>query len=120
MTGVTILRQVARTLFEGVREAYEVSRIGGELFAVLLPDTDAGLAIEMTGRLRAVLAAKVWPLRAVTASQGVATTAKGAGASVASLTDQALYDCKCNGRDRVAHCLVTSRIEPTPEAADCH
>ncbi len=106
--GDEVLRLVARTLVDGVREADEVSRIGGEEFSVLLPDTDAGFAIEMAGRLRAALAAKAWPLRAVTVSQGVATTAKGAVASAATLVDQAdraLYLCKRNGRDRVAHCL---------------
>ena len=50
-----------------------LSRIGGEEFAVLLPDSDAFVARERAEQLRAAIAGHPWPLRPITASLGIAT-----------------------------------------------
>ena len=109
--GDELLKVVARTLVENVRKGDEVARIGGEEFAVILPDTDARVALDLAERLRATLARIDWPLRPVTACLGVSTLPGTSAASAiepSTLIDQAdraLYFCKRTGRDRVGHFL---------------
>ena len=92
---------------DNVRKHDEVARIGGEEFAILLPDTDAPVAIEMAERFRSAIAGRHWPLRPVTASLGVATTVGGLDppAALVDQADRALYRSKEAGRDRVSHFL---------------
>jgi diguanylate cyclase (GGDEF)-like protein len=116
--GDEVLRIVARTLVENVRKGDEVARIGGEEFAVILPDTDARVALELAERLRSTLAGLEWPLRPVTACVGVATIADSSSASAMDPTmfiehaDRALYHCKRTGRDRAGH------FDEVPETAE--
>ncbi len=103
--GDDALRAVASTLREKVRKHDEVARIGGEEFAVLLPDTAAGVATEMAERLRAAIKAFPWSHRPVTASLGIATTTPtiATPADLVEQADRALYRSKGLGRDRVTH-----------------
>ena len=103
--GDEVLKRVASLLSENVRKHDEVARIGGEEFAVLLPDTPAPLATDMAERLRSKVAGQPWPLRRVTASLGVATTSPGNDppAALVEQADRALYRSKRTGRDRVTH-----------------
>ncbi len=103
--GDEVLKAVAASLRDGVRRSDEVARIGGEEFAILLPDTEADKARELAERLGVGLAGHPWRLRRVTASLGVASLGPGA-ASAAELVEQAdraLYVAKRGGRDRVVH-----------------
>jgi diguanylate cyclase (GGDEF)-like protein len=102
--GDDVLRAVGRVLRENTRSQDVVSRYGGEEFAVLLPSTGPADAAAMAERLRARIEGQDWPLRAVTASLGVATTTPDAtdpGALIEA-ADRALYDAKRSGRNRVA------------------
>ena len=107
-SGDEVLRLVARTLVENVRKHDEVARVGGEEFAILLPDTDIKLSIDMAERIRSTLANRPWPLRPVTASLGVGTTSEGTPTAsvLVDQADQALYRAKKNGRNQVSHFLV--------------
>lgn len=110
--GDQCLRQVSACLSDCMkRPADVVARYGGEEFVVLLPDTDAEgariVAEHFTERLRALdirhIASKYGQ---VTASVGIAT---GAGRALQTKSDHllttadnALYDAKLKGRNRVA------------------
>jgi two-component system chemotaxis response regulator CheY len=101
--GDGVLRTVGRLLRESTRGQDVVSRYGGEEFAVLLPSTGPADASAMAERLRSRIEAHEWPLRAVTASLGVATTTPDTpdpGALIEA-ADRALYEAKRSGRNRV-------------------
>ena len=105
--GDEILRVVARTLAENVRKHDEVARVGGEEFAILLPDTRVSVAVELAERLRSTLSGRSWPLRRVTASLGIATSSAETPTpeDLVEQADRALYRAKRSGRDRAAHHL---------------
>ena len=109
--GDRCLREVAQVLATGVARAGDlVARFGGEEFVVLLPQTSpegaAHLAEELRQRVEALaLANPGSPFRVVTASFGVATAVPRDGGTPAELlaaADEALYDAKSAGRNRVA------------------
>jgi diguanylate cyclase (GGDEF)-like protein len=106
-TGDRVLQQLARTCLEVLRTVDVVGRVGGEEFAVLLPETALEGAVEVAERLRQAIAeAEVArdegvPLR-ITVSIGVATLDDNANLdTLMSRADAALYDAKHHGRDRV-------------------
>jgi diguanylate cyclase (GGDEF)-like protein len=106
--GDLVLVELALTVRSALRAEDLAGRIGGEEFAVLLPDADAALAGAIAERLRASLAAHAVPVDATrtlnfTVSIGVATLGP-ADADVATLmarADQALYAAKRAGRNLV-------------------
>ncbi len=87
-----------------------VFRVGGDEFALILPETDGPVAIEVAERLRAAIAAGVWPNRPITASLGVASIAP--GTDLMHRADRALYRAKAMGGDRVES--DQGDTEPTP------
>jgi len=104
--GDRVLQMVARTIRDEIRVTDLFGRIGGEEFAVLLPDTLADNALVLLDRLRVALAeAEVMAgdlgIR-ITASLGVAEQrADEDFASLYARADAALYAAKAGGRDRV-------------------
>jgi diguanylate cyclase (GGDEF)-like protein len=101
--GDEVLRQVGLILRKSVRAHDVVARYGGEEFVVLMPATQASEAIDVAERLRSAIACQPWPLRKVTASLGMATTSRGIPnpAALVDQADQALYQSKQAGRNRV-------------------
>jgi diguanylate cyclase (GGDEF)-like protein len=105
------------------RECDVLARIGGEEFALLLPETDLPQAQIIAERLRSEVAAN----SLVVASRSIpATISIGVATSAAVMTDisdlmkaadQALYDAKRAGRNRVI-CCVSSDSMPSI-AAQC-
>lgn len=109
--GDQALRDIARIIADTVRGSGDlVARIGGEEFAVVLPDTDMRAAIATAERVRHHVASARTPAGngaglEVTVSIGVATVVPGTGQTQADLVaaaDRALYDAKEGGRNRVA------------------
>ena len=106
--GDEVLRALARICRETVREIDLVARIGGEEFAVLLPQTPLEPAMEVADRLRLRLSSvpvylKTAELLHMTVSIGV-TTLQAQDQGVDDLlkrADQASYAAKHEGRDRV-------------------
>jgi diguanylate cyclase (GGDEF)-like protein/putative nucleotidyltransferase with HDIG domain len=101
--GDATLQRLARLLEAGKRQIDQVARVGGEEFALILPDTDSHSAFAVAERLRCELyeefAADTVP---VTISFGVATYPKH-GETAGSLLragDEALYAAKQSGRNR--------------------
>lgn len=106
--GDEVLVHVARTMKECVRTVDIVARLGGEEFAILCPEQDETEASIPAERIRARLEGTLVRLSSgaevgVTASIGIAQFPRDAGDRDALLdaADQALYEAKRGGRNRV-------------------
>ncbi len=109
--GDALLTAVGSALSEAIRGGDLMGRVGGEEFLAVLPDTDLLGASVVAERMRqAVAAVRVDSVdRVFTASLGVSASfpVRGPGGlddTVADLlrrADEALYDAKTSGRDRV-------------------
>lgn len=102
--GDRVLRAVADVLAYSSRQSDFVARIGGEEFAVLLPETALFEAMQFAEKLRCNVAVAAIATGPVTISVGVANMPHSRVATSAELfraADQALYRAKANGRNRV-------------------
>jgi two-component system cell cycle response regulator len=101
--GDEVLRQVAQILQANVREGDFVARYGGEEFVVVLPRADSESAVAVAERLRRAVESAEWHLRPITGSFGVACIRPDMETrqELIEAADQALYQAKKNGRNRV-------------------
>lgn len=102
--GDEVLRLVAERLVSSLRRSDTVARMGGDEFAVLLPETDRGSTELLLGklrqRLREELATRGWP---VTVSAGAVALVPN-GVSLDWLlheADRLMYGVKAGGKDGV-------------------
>lgn len=103
--GDDVLKTVADVLAREARESDLVARYGGEEFVIILPETDRAGAVNLADRIRQAIEETSWPLRAVTASFGVATADESVknGSDFFTAADAALFYSKRHGRNYVAH-----------------
>lgn len=101
--GDRVLKALARCLEEHLRQSDRAVRLGGEEFAVLLPETGLPQALRLAERLRqAVAALKVPPVERLSASFGVAQASPtDSPFSLLKRADEALYRAKRAGKNRV-------------------
>ncbi|HYK83438.1 MAG TPA: GGDEF domain-containing protein [Gemmatimonadales bacterium] len=106
--GDAALRHVARILEAAVRDKDLVARIGGEEFAVWMPDTPMASGLEVAERIRETVEATEWRWSGeaypLTVSCGVAALPDTVRdpANLRAAADAALYRAKQAGRNRVA------------------
>lgn len=120
--GDQVLTTATKAWQQALREQDILSRLGGEEFAVLLPDTEGSSALACAQRLAQALAlvadGAVSPAISCTASTGVAELCPDDADFDACLrrADEALYRAKRNGRNRIEVAGVSGQ-EPTMEAS---
>ena len=106
-TGDEVLKTFAQLIQEHVREVDVAGRLGGEEFALLLPETDVEGAAASAERLRRALDRRSLTLTtgdklSITGSFGVAQLEAGQSADeLLRRCDLALYRAKADGRNRV-------------------
>lgn len=114
--GDELLKSLGSLLSAVARETDVVARVGGEEFAVALPETDLAGAMVIAERMRAAVERSTLFRRTVTASIGVAAMEAAMEADIVNASalvkacDDALYRAKSGGRNRVsASGLLTGR-----------
>jgi diguanylate cyclase (GGDEF)-like protein len=106
-SGDEVLRAAATTLQKALRTSDSAFRIGGDEFALLLPQTDAAQAIALSRRIESVFAETLRPLQlnfAVTMDHGVATFPQDGDQSdhLIRVADERLYRFKHANHVRTA------------------
>lgn len=108
--GDEALRQVAKCLNTGHRATDVVARIGGEEFAIILPETDMDGALNYAEKLRVSVAAITGLKRSITISLGITMLNQDIDKpeTLIQRADQALYEAKKAGRNRI--CVYTEKM----------
>ena len=106
--GDTVLKAVADLSHATLRDVDILGRLGGEEFAVLLPETDRPAALDAAERLRETIANARIPLAGsepVSFSVSIGVSSMGSAEDnidvLLNRADKALYEAKDGGRNRV-------------------
>lgn len=102
--GDTVLQELARLLVHEFRASDICGRLGGEEFAVLLPDTDLAGAAVVAERFRSAVAHHDvrWHERNIKVTVSIGIASRNAGLpDLLHHADLAMYEAKTAGRDRV-------------------
>ena len=105
--GDAVLRRVASIIREQCRQNDLPVRYGGDEFLLVLANADLALGARVLSRLKETVDAFHWENEApglrVTLSIGIATRLQGGTiAATIAAADQALYEAKAGGRNRIA------------------
>ena len=112
--GDAVIESIGRRITEVAGNAAISGRLGGEEFAVLLPDHEEAAAVKIAEAIRCGFAAYgVTISPAPTVSIGLAVSGSPAALSaLLRVADQALYQAKDGGRDQVCLLSVQARCGP--------
>ena len=124
LAGDEVLRQVALRLIETVRSYDYVGRYGGEEFLAVLSSCSPSDLISTAERMRMRIEGEPMTVGAsklrITVSIGLASSAENSQRSqwedLVRSADQALYQAKANGRNRIEVILVQNAVVETSEA----
>src|SRR5215469_5715923 len=122
LRGDEVLRAAATTLERALRTSDSAFRIGGDEFAVLLPQTDAPPAIALSRRIEAVFAETLRPLQLafpVTMDNGVATFPQDGDETeqLINVADERLYRSKLANQERMAEAAPSGEPPTAPPPA---
>jgi diguanylate cyclase (GGDEF)-like protein len=115
--GDEVLRAMAATLKKALRTSDSAFRIGGDEFALLLPQTDAPQALALSRRIAAVFAEIIQPLQlavSVSMDHGIAIFPQDAELAdqLIHLADERLYELKHANHTKAGN--GSARTEPPP------
>lgn len=103
LMGDQILQKLGEILRVEMREEDIAARYGGEEFALILPNTELSVALEIAEKIRARIENTDWKISKVTISIGATMLVAGDTVStLQSRADQALYSSKNHGRNLVS------------------
>jgi diguanylate cyclase (GGDEF)-like protein len=122
LAGDKLLQELARVVPDTIRKDDIFGRFGGEEFLIILPNTNLAQALQAANKIRSLLEgyqfpfADRQPLKALTVSGGVAEYPyHGRDAqSLLHAADEALYEAKRQGRNRVAAAATAKLSAATP------
>jgi diguanylate cyclase (GGDEF)-like protein len=127
-SGDQVLRQFARRIQETLRSGIDwVARIGGEEFAVVLPETGYEAALDVSRRLRAC----IWQTAFKAGAKGIQVSAsfglcgmdrvpageRRLAERILEIADAALYRSKHDGRNRVTATVLKTGTPASPKTA---
>jgi diguanylate cyclase (GGDEF)-like protein len=110
--GDELLQRVGRSLRDSLRDTDHVARIGGDEFAILLPETDREAGQIVLGKLhRALQAVGSSYNRPVTFSIGVVTFVSGPDSleQMVAAADRLMYAAKNSGKNQIAYEVVEAQ-----------
>ena len=116
--GDEVSRSIAATMQASIRQPDILGRYGGEEFALLMPDTDADMAMRVAGRIRVAVQMHgvEWNGRplSITLSGGIAAFGVNGVTSDALIAaaDAALYEAKRAGRNRILAAPAGRSVAP--------
>lgn len=105
--GDLVLKQSCQSIMRNLRKEDTFGRYGGEEFAILFPETAQNIALKLAEKIRQLIEREVYKMDHkqlhATISIGVATTTAAIqdAKQLLKLADQALYEAKRAGRNRV-------------------
>jgi diguanylate cyclase (GGDEF)-like protein len=124
LAGDKLLQELARIVGDSVRKDDVFGRFGGEEFLLVMPNTNAKQGMLAAEKIRAVLAnhpfpfAEKQPLKRISVSGGVAEYPLHGldAAGLLHAADEALYEAKRSGRNRVLQARAASAVAGGAEA----
>lgn len=116
--GDLVIQGLSKLLTREIRTEDVACRYGGEEFVLILPQTSPEQAVSLCDRIRHSFSEIVWPRhpeRQATLSMGLAGTNAAGGTDLSAegwveLADQALYQAKQTGRNRIVSNVVPPRL----------
>jgi diguanylate cyclase (GGDEF)-like protein len=124
LAGDKLLQQLAGLVNDAVRKDDIFGRFGGEEFLLIMPHTTANQALQAAEKIRGLLAshpfafAEKQPLRIISISGGVAEYPVHGldAAGLLHAADEALYEAKRSGRNRVLPARASAAVAAPAEA----
>ncbi len=110
--GDDVLREIAGILSQNARSIDFVGRWGGEEFCMIMPHTTRKNALIVAQRIRKIINENTFPMDlSITCSFGLCSIEENnfTQEQLIIMADNALYEAKNSGKDRICHCVMKNR-----------